>query len=121
MRTVAIMTIAGVISAGVAAGAVWSQSPPAEPVVRITARRFAYDPPEVTLTRGVPVVLELVSLDRPHGFRVPSLGVRADVLPDTATRLRIVPERAGRFSFLCDVFCGADHDDMEGTIVVREP
>jgi cytochrome c oxidase subunit II len=51
---------------------------------------------------------------------VPDLGIRADVLPDTAVRVRIVPGKVGRFTFACDNFCGEGHEDMEGVIVVNE-
>jgi len=90
-------------------------------VVRITAQRFSYEPAEVTLVRGQPVVLELVSRDRTHGFRVAALDIRTEVPENGVARVRLVPERAGRFPFVCDIFCGSGHDEMEGTIVVTEP
>jgi len=34
--------------------------------------------------------------------------------------VRVVPEKAGRFTFLCDNFCGDGHEDMNGVIVVSE-
>ena len=89
-------------------------------VVRITAKRFEYNPPRVVLKKGVPVVLELVALDRTHGFKVPGLGLRSDVLQDQATRIPLTPDKAGTFNFACDIFCGDGHEDMEGQIVVEE-
>jgi cytochrome c oxidase subunit 2 len=91
-----------------------------ERVVPIKVKRFEYMPKEVTLKKGVPVVLELKSLDVPHGFNLPDLGVRADVLPGQTARVRIVPKQAGRFVFHCDIFCGTGHEDLVGTIVVKE-
>lgn len=89
-------------------------------VVRISAKKFEYDPPKVTLKKGVPVILELVSVDRIHGFKLPALGIRTDVLPDQAVRLPFTPDKAGRFVFSCDIFCGDGHEDMDGTIIVEE-
>lgn len=91
-----------------------------ERVVRITAKRFEYDPGEITLKRGEPVILELTSLDRDHGFRCEELGLRADVKPGQVTRVRVVPQEIGRFPFACDVFCGDGHEDMTGEIDVVE-
>ena len=91
-----------------------------EAVVRITARRFEFQPNEIVLKKGVPTTLEITSLDRDHGFKVPALGVRADIKPGATTRVRLVPDRTGRFAFRCDVFCGSGHEDMEGEIVVVE-
>jgi cytochrome c oxidase subunit 2 len=90
-----------------------------ERVVTITARQFAYEPAQVTLKRGEPVTLELRSQDRRHGFKAPGLALRADVEAGQAVRLRLVPESAGRFAFVCDVFCGDNHDEMDGAIVVE--
>jgi cytochrome c oxidase subunit 2 len=93
----------------------------AEPrAVRIVAKRFTYTPAEVTLKKGEPVVLELVSEDRVHGFKLPAFGIRADVRPKEAVRIPITPDKAGRFTFACDVFCGDGHDDMSGTLVVTD-
>ena len=90
----------------------------AEKVIHLTAKRFEYVPSEITLQKGVPIVLELTSLDREHGFDVPELGIRAEVEPGETTRVRIVPDRTGRFEFHCDVFCGSGHEDMSGELVV---
>ena len=93
----------------------------AEPrVVRIVAKRFTYTPSEVTLRKGEPVILELVSTDRVHGFKLPAFKIRTDVRPNDAVRIPITPDRTGTFTFACDVFCGDGHDDMSGTVVVTE-
>ena len=90
----------------------------AEQVVRMTAKKFEYTPCQITLKKGVAVVLEITALDRDHGFKVPELGVRADLKSGQVTRVRIVPNRTGTFEFRCDVFCGSGHEDMSGEIVV---
>ena len=90
----------------------------AEQVVRMTAKRFEYTPDQITLKKGVPVVLEITALDHDHGFKVPGLGVRADLKQGQVTRVRIVPDHTGTFEFRCDVFCGSGHEDMSGEIVV---
>ena len=90
----------------------------AEQVVRMTAKKFEYDPSKITLKKGVPVILEITALDRDHGFKVPELGVRADLKSGQVTRVRIVPDRTGTFEFRCDVFCGSGHEDMSGELVV---
>jgi cytochrome c oxidase subunit 2 len=88
--------------------------------VKITAQRFKYTPDEITLKKGVPVVLELTSLDRTHGFSCPDLGIRADVVPGKPARISLTPDKTGRFLFHCDIFCGSGHEDMAGTIVVTD-
>ena len=87
-------------------------------VIRVTARKFEYSPKEITVKKDVPVVLEITSLDGDHGFKLREFGVRADIKPGAVTRVRIVPNRTGRFPFECEVFCGSGHENMSGELVV---
>jgi cytochrome c oxidase subunit 2 len=91
----------------------------AERVIRVTAKKFEYSPSEIRVKKGEPVLLELVSLDRDHGFDAPDLGLEARIRPGEPSRLRFVPDREGRFPFHCSVFCGSGHEDMTGEIVVE--
>ena len=91
-----------------------------EQVIQITAKRFEYSPKEITVKKGVPVVLEFTSLDRLHGFNCPELGIRMDIRPGKVNRLRFVTDKAGTFPFHCDNFCGSGHEGMRGTITVTE-
>ena len=90
----------------------------AEQVIHMTAKKFEYSPDVITVKKGVPVVLEITSLDREHGFKLRDFGVRADIKPGETTRVRFVPTKSGRFPFRCDVFCGSGHEDMSGELVV---
>lgn len=122
MRRIVMVTL--VVAAALGMATAWHRPAsatvprPGEQVIRMTARRFEYSPSEITLKKGVPVVLEITALDRDHGFKIPGLGVRADLKSGEVTRVRIVPDRIGTFAFWCDVFCGDGHDDMSGQIVV---
>ena len=89
-------------------------------VIKITAKKFEYSPSEITLKKGVPVVLEFTSLDVAHGFNCPDLGVRTDIIPGKASRVNLVPQKAGTFNFICDIFCGDGHEGMSGKIIVEE-
>ena len=89
-----------------------------EQVVNLVCRKFAFEPERITVRRGMPVVLQLSSIDVPMGIKIAELGVRADMLPGQVTELRFTPEKAGTFTFFCDVFCGDDHELMQGDLVV---
>jgi len=91
-----------------------------ERVIQVTAKVSEYSPHEIILKKGEPVILELTSQDREHGFRLPDFGIREDIKPGQVTRVRLLPQRVGRFSFACDVFCGVDHEEMVGELVVVE-
>jgi len=123
-RIVGGRTLASALSvlllAGVASLVLAKPKDHSERVVPIKVKRFEYSPKEVVVKKGVPVVLQLQSLDVPHGFNLPDLGVRTDVLPGQTARVRIVPQQTGRFVFRCDIFCGSGHEELEGAIVVKE-
>jgi cytochrome c oxidase subunit II len=91
-----------------------------EQVIKITAKKFEFSPKEITLKKGAPMVLELTSLDRLHGFNCPGLKIRTDIQPGKVAKLRVTPDKAGSFPFFCDIFCGSGHGEMIGTITVTE-
>ncbi|MBO0722607.1 MAG: cupredoxin domain-containing protein, partial [Blastocatellia bacterium] len=82
-----------------------------ERVIQVKAKKFEFNPGEITVKKGERVVLELTSEDRKHGFKLPDFGVRAEVAPGSVSRVVITPDKTGRFTFACDVFCGSGHED----------
>ena len=98
----------------------YANSAAQEAVIRIDAKKFEYSRHDIVVKKGVPVTIELTSLDRVHGFNLPDFKTRADVVPGTVTRVRIAPDKTGSFEFTCDVFCGDGHDEMSGTITVKD-
>ncbi len=93
---------------------------PAERVIHITAKKFEFSPDSITLKKGEPVVFEISSEDRKHGFNLRAFGVRSDVPPGKVSSVRFTPDKTGTFTFSCDVFCGDGHEEMTGTVVVTE-
>lgn len=96
------------------------QAPSEERVIKIVAQRFVYTPNEIVLKTGQPVRLEFTSLDFVHGFRIPELNIRADLPPGRITIIRLIPQKAGVYDFLCDNFCGSGHEEMSGKIIVKD-
>ena len=89
-------------------------------VIKISVKKFEYSVKEITVTKGAPVVIEITSEDRIHGFSLPAFGVRGDVVPGEVTRIAFTPDKAGMFQYLCDIFCGDGHEDVTGTLIVKE-
>ncbi len=105
----------------VASGADQAGAGPPEQVIKITAKKFEYNPNVITIKKGVPVIFEFTSLDRVHGFTVPDLGgVRLTIEPGKANRITILAPKAGTYEFHCDLFCGEGHEGMTGKIIVEE-
>jgi cytochrome c oxidase subunit II len=89
-------------------------------VIKVTAQRFRYTPSEIQIKKGQSAVLEFTSVDFVHGFKIPALGIRADLPPGKITRVTLKPEKVGAYDFLCDNFCGSGHEEMSGRIVVTD-
>jgi cytochrome c oxidase subunit 2 len=87
-------------------------------VIAVVARKFSYEPAEITLKLNEPVVFELTTADVVMGFSVPDFGVRATIGAGQKASLAMTPNKTGEFTFLCDVFCGSGHENMEGTLRV---
>ena len=113
-----LMMAAGGLLLGAGTVGLRAATQPKEQVIKILARRFTYSPNQLKLKKGVPVVLELTSADVIMGFSVPDFQARADIIPGRVARLRLVPDKEGTFTFLCDIFCGSGHETMSGTITV---
>ncbi len=92
-----------------------------EQVIKITAKRFEYNPNVIRIKTGVPVIFEFTSLDRVHGFTVPDLGgVRLTIEPGKTNRVTILAPKAGTYEFHCDLFCGEGHEGMTGKIIAED-
>ncbi len=111
------------------AGAVYVGGPPALAAdtravrterIEVIARKFDFGPKEIRVKKGSRVTIVLTSPDFVHGFSVPDFNVRADGIPGNTIEVTFVASKAGKFIFLCDNFCGEDHDKMTGWLVVSE-
>lgn len=115
MKRRAFLMAGGAVAA---AGLVHVAAQPPERVIAVRTFKFAFDPSVIHLKKGEPVIFELTANDVFMGFSAPDFNVRSDVIPGKTMRLRLVPDKAGTFTFLCDVFCGDGHESMHGTLVV---
>lgn len=115
LRSRRIILGAGLVALAGAAGVMAQKEPR---VIKVSARRFSFTPHEITVKKGEPVVFELTTEDIFMGMNIPDFGVRSDIVPGKTMRLALTPDKAGTFTFLCDVFCGDGHEGMNGTLVV---
>jgi cytochrome c oxidase subunit 2 len=76
---------------------------------------------ELHVPAGQPVELIMTSQDVIHSFFVPAFRVKQDVLPGRYTSLWFTATRPGTFNLFCAEYCGADHSNMHGSIVVMRP
>lgn len=90
-------------------------------VITMKARQFEFDPSTVVVNQGETVRLEVTSQDVTHGIDIEGYDIDKRLPPDTKVTITFAAEKAGQHLFHCSVFCGKDHDEMLGTLVVLEP
>jgi cytochrome c oxidase subunit 2 len=88
--------------------------------IEVTAKRFTYDPDEITLKKGQPVVLAITSADVTHGLRFRELNLNTKINKGTPAELSFTPDKVGDFVGHCSVFCGTGHGGMTLTLHVVE-
>jgi cytochrome c oxidase subunit 2 len=88
--------------------------------IEVTLKRFSFDPGEITLKKGEPVILTLKSADVSHGLRFRELNIDVKTDKGAALEVPFTPTEAGDFVGRCSVFCGAGHGGMTLTLHVVE-
>lgn len=64
--------------------------------------------------------LHFVSEDAVHGMFVRPLKLDTDIQPGSGTDIVVTPTQAGKFTAICDHFCGAGHGNTKMTYLVEE-
>jgi cytochrome c oxidase subunit 2 len=89
--------------------------------IELTAQRFAFEPNEITVKKGQPVILVIKSKDVIHGLVIEDLGVRTtEVKKGEGTEVKFDPETTGTFEGKCAHFCGKGHGSMKMTVHVAD-
>ena len=86
--------------------------------IEITAKQFQFDPSEITVKKGEPVVLVIKSADVAHGLRFRELNLNVKVDKGGTAEMPFTPDKTGDFVGHCSVFCGSGHGEMTLTMHV---
>jgi cytochrome c oxidase subunit II len=114
----ACAVVAFVATGAVPFGFAGSQTEPRR--IEVTARKFGFEPGEVTVKKGELVELVLKSADVPHGLKFRELNVDVKAGKGKTGEVDFTPDRTGDFVGRCSVFCGVGHGSMSLTLHVVE-
>lgn len=114
MRALAVLIVAFYMSV-----LAYGQDSPQPRRIEIVAKRFEFQPSEITLEKGKPVTLIIHSEDVPHGLAIKELNVKAGFKKDKPAEVTFTPTQAGDFVGKCDHFCGRGHGGMKLAVHVR--
>ncbi|HEX7159216.1 MAG TPA: cupredoxin domain-containing protein [Edaphobacter sp.] len=93
---------------------------PSPQVIEIHSKKFAYEPAEVTLHKGVMYKLHLTSDDVPHTLRIKELNLNEKMTAGEFNDVLFTPAQPGDFKADCGLYCGAGHKTMAMTVHVVE-
>jgi cytochrome c oxidase subunit 2 len=88
--------------------------------IKMTAKKYEFDPGVINVKKGDDVELVITALDHDHGFKLEVFKINERLKKGTATTVRFTPDKAGTFPFECSHFCGVGHGRMKGKLVVSE-
>jgi cytochrome c oxidase subunit 2 len=88
--------------------------------IEVVSKRFVYEPAEITLKKGEPVVLALRSDDVTHGVKFPELNLQTEIRKGATSELSFTPTKTGDFVGHCSHFCGSGHGVMTLTLHVTD-
>jgi cytochrome c oxidase subunit 2 len=86
--------------------------------IEIHAKRFSFDPTEITVKKGETVKLVVTSDDVEHSLLIPGLHVDAKAKKDHPAEVTITPDKVGDFEGKCGHYCGSGHHSMKFVVHV---
>jgi cytochrome c oxidase subunit 2 len=98
-----------------------------ELVVKVTGRQFTWSfeypkervtSPELVLPVDRPVEFRIHTEDVIHSFWVPQFRLKSDAVPGLTTKVRLTPDRTGRYEVVCAELCGLGHSTMRQNVRV---
>jgi len=75
-------------------------------------------PDEMHVPVNTPITVYVTSRDVIHGFWVPEVRLKADMVPGIINTIRFTPTRIGTYPIICTSFCGALHGKMAAKLVI---
>jgi cytochrome c oxidase subunit 2 len=96
-------------------------------VVKVTGQQFtwSFDYPsekvksnELVLPKDRPVEFRIRTNDVLHSFWVPEFRLKSDAVPGLITKIRLTPDRIGRYQVVCAELCGLGHSTMRQNVRV---
>jgi len=86
----------------------------------IRAFQFGFEPDTLEVDLGDKVVINAYSSDVPHSLAILGYGVDLPLIPGTPVSTEFIADRAGYYTFQCNIPCGRGHGAMRGKLIVKE-
>lgn len=88
--------------------------------IKVTAKKYQFEPNVITVKKGQQVKLIVTALDHDHGFKLEAFNIDQRLKKGDPATIEFTADKAGTFPFQCSVVCGFGHRKMKGKLVVEE-
>jgi cytochrome c oxidase subunit II len=101
-----------------------------EMVVNVTGQQFTWtfeypgqkvNSETLVLPENQPIEFRIKTRDVIHSFWVPEFRLKSDAVPGLTTKIRLTPDRVGRYEVVCAELCGLGHSTMRQFVRVVPP
>jgi cytochrome c oxidase subunit II len=116
MKTLRIFFVGFVV---VAAASLQTAAQTAPSEIKVTAKKYEFDPSAIKVKQGDHVRLVVTALDHDHGFKLEAFNIDQLLKKGEAVTIEFTADKAGAFPFECSHFCGLGHKKMKGELVVE--
>ena len=111
-----IATLVGFVCIGDSGSAA---QPPEPRIIEVLAHRYAFEPSQIEVAVNEPVRLVVRSGDGVHGIEIKKFKVKKEIpRGGDPVIINFTPNAVGQFPIMCSEYCGDNHDDMKGMLVV---
>ena len=107
--------LVGIVTTGRSGSAAQKPEPK---VIEVLAHRFAFEPSQIEVAVNEPVRLVVRSGDGVHGIEIKKFKVKKEIPRGESVVINFTPNAVGQFPIMCSEYCGDNHDDMKGMLVV---
>jgi len=87
--------------------------------IRMTAKKYEYEPGVITVKQGEHVRLIIMPLDHDHGFKIDAYHIDELLKKGEQGMIEFTANESGTFPFQCSHFCGLGHKGMKGELIVE--
>ncbi len=86
--------------------------------IEMTAQRFHFTPEELYDKGGTFVLLEIISIDGTHGFKLGAFGIGERIEQGETGSIELYGSEKGAYGFHCFHICGLDHFWMTTKMII---
>lgn len=87
--------------------------------IKMTAKKYEFDPSVIKVKQGDHVRLIITALDRDHGIKLAAFNINQELKKGEPTTIEFTADKSGTFPFECSKFCGLGHKRMKGQLIVE--